>query len=213
MSLVEKVREQIKNDFSGEGTGHDWWHILRVVNNAKTIQSIEGGDGELIELAALLHDVGDHKFHKEKDAQEVLITRLMKGLDADDQKIKAVLQIVSQVSFKGGKVNLNVDSIEARVVQDADRLDALGAIGVARAFAYGGSKDRMIYHPDESPKDFQSFEEYTTDKGHTINHFYEKLLKLKSMMQTEAGREMAEQRHEFMETYLKQFYAEWNGEK
>ncbi|CAG5085870.1 HD domain-containing protein [Parvicella tangerina] len=211
MSLIEKVREQIKNDFSGEGTGHDWWHIHRVVNNARSIQEVEGGDEELIELAALLHDVGDHKFHKEKEAQEKLITQLMTDLGAESQKIKVVLGVVKQVSFKGGEVNREVDSLEAKVVQDADRLDALGAIGIARAFAYGGSKNRMIYHPDEAPKEFQSFEEYKNDKGHTINHFYEKLLKLKDMMQTETGRKMAEQRHQFMEAYLEQFYAEWSG--
>lgn len=210
MSLVDRVREQIKNDFSGEGTGHDWWHILRVVNNAMTIQNSEGGNHELIELAALLHDVGDHKFHDDPNAQEKLITKLLTDLDARDTMIKDVLRVVKQVSFKGGKENLHVDSIEAKVVQDADRLDALGAIGIARAFAYGGSKKRMIYHPDESPKDFASFEEYKNDKGHTINHFYEKLLKLKDMMQTEIGRKMAKERHEFMVNYLRQFYKEWD---
>jgi uncharacterized protein len=213
MRLVEKVRARIEEDFSGEGTGHDWWHIVRVVNNALSIQAAEGGDRDLIELAALLHDVGDHKFHNEEHAQENMITALMKELGAEQLRIEQVLNVVKQVSFKGGKVNLNVDSIEAKVVQDADRLDALGAIGVARAFAYGGSKQRMIYHPDEAPKDFQSFEEYKNDKGHTINHFYEKLLKLKDMMQTETGRAMASERHDFMEVYLKQFYAEWEGSK
>ena len=212
MSLVEKVREQIKCDFSGEGTGHDWWHIVRVVNNALAIQLEEGGDRELIELAALLHDAGDHKFHDDPNAQEKLITKLMIGLGAEASRVEQVLNVVKQVSFKGGKVNLEVDSIEAKVVQDADRLDALGAIGIARAFAYGGSKQRMIYDPEVKPKDFKSFEEYKNDKGHTINHFYEKLLKLKGMMQTNAGKKMAEQRHVFMENYLNQFYAEWEGD-
>ncbi len=212
MKLVDAIRAQIKDDFSGEGTGHDWWHIHRVVNNANAIQKEEGGDREIIELAALVHDVGDHKFHEEKDAQEKLIRELFANKGASVEITERVLSVVKQVSFKGGKVNLQVDSIEAKVVQDADRLDALGAIGVARAFAYGGSKNRMIYHPEEAPKDFQTFEAYKNDKGHTINHFYEKLLKLKDMMQTETGRKMAAQRHEFMEHYLKQFYAEWEGE-
>lgn len=212
MNLVEQVRNKIKDDFSGEGTGHDWWHIHRVVNNALAIQSREGGDKELIELAALVHDVGDHKFHDDPNAQDKLITKMLAELGADDEKIQQVLSVVKQVSFKGGKENLEVDSLEAKVLQDADRLDALGAIGIARAFAYGGNKNRMIYEPDETPKDFQSFEEYKNDKGHTINHFYEKLLKLKNMMQTETGKKMAAHRHEFMEEFLDQFYKEWDGE-
>lgn len=209
MALVESVREKIKDDFAGEGTGHDWWHIHRVVRNALLIQENEGGDKELIELAALVHDVGDHKFHDEVNAQENLITGMLKDLGAEKSKIDEVIHIVKQVSFKGGKENLSVDSLEAKVVQDADRLDALGAIGIARAFAYGGHKNRMIYHPQESPKDFRDFEEYKNDKGHTINHFYEKLLKLKEMMQTPTGKRLAEERHLFMESYLKQFYEEW----
>lgn len=212
MNLVDKVRERVREDFFGEGTGHDWWHIHRVVNNALAIQSREGGDRELIELAALVHDVGDHKFHEEADAQKNLITEMFQDLGADEIIIQQVLNVVKQVSFKGGKENLVLDSLEAKIVQDADRLDALGAIGVARAFAYGGSKKRMIYDPDNRPKDFQSFEEYKNDKGHTINHFYEKLLKLKKMMQTETGKKMAFLRHEFMEEFLNQFYREWDGE-
>ncbi|MCB9189049.1 MAG: HD domain-containing protein [Flavobacteriales bacterium] len=210
--LVQKVRGRIKNDFSGEGTGHDWWHILRVVNNALAIQKKEGGDKELIELSALVHDVGDHKFHDDPDAQRKLITGLLGELGASQELISQVLKVVKQVSFKGGKENLVVDSIEAKIVQDADRLDALGAIGIARAFAYGGSKGRMIYDPDQKPKDFETFEAYKNDNGHTINHFYEKLLRLQQMMQTETGRSMAAQRHEFMEGYLHQFYKEWDGE-
>lgn len=212
MNLVDKVRERVRHDFFGEGTGHDWWHIYRVVNNALAIQAREGGDRELIELAALVHDVGDHKFHDEADAQDHLITEMLRELGADEVKIQQVLNVVKQVSFKGGNENLVLDSLEAKIVQDADRLDALGAIGVARAFAYGGRKNRMIYDPDDGPKDFQSFEEYKNDKGHTINHFYEKLLKLKKMMQTETGKKMAFLRHEFMEEFLNQFYREWDGE-
>lgn len=212
MNLVDKVRERVRQDFFGEGTGHDWWHIYRVVNNALAIQSREGGDRELIELAALVHDVGDHKFHEEADAQKNLITEMFRDLGADEIIIQQVLNVVKQVSFKGGNENLVLDSLEAKIVQDADRLDALGAIGVARAFAYGGSRKRMIYDPDDGPKDFQSFEEYKNDKGHTINHFYEKLLKLKKMMQTETGKKMAFLRHEFMEEFLNQFYREWDGE-
>lgn len=211
VEIIEKSSERIKVQFEKDGTGHDWWHILRVVNNAKVIQVKEGGDLELIVLSALLHDVGDHKFYDDPSAQKNLISEMLREFGAGEELIDKVLNIVRQVSFKGGKENLQLNCIEAKIVQDADRLDAIGAIGIARAFAFGGSRNRLMYHPDESPKDFKNFEEYKNDKGHTINHFYEKLLKLKDMMQTETGKLMAEKRHQYMEGYLNQFYSEWNG--
>lgn len=211
--LIENISNKIHDDFSGEGTGHDWWHIHRVVTNALKIQKDEGGDRDLIHLAALLHDVGDHKFHKEEDAQEVLINEMLVEENCSESLIENVLAIVKQVSFKGGKENNELDSIEAKIVQDADRLDAIGAIGIARAFAFGGNRNRLMYHPDQSPKDFKDFEEYKNDKGHTINHFYEKLLLLKDKMQTDSGKRIALQRHEYMEGFLKQFYSEWNVSK
>ena len=209
-NLISKITSKIKNDFSGEGSGHDWWHIHRVVTNALKIQAKEGGNKDLIHLAALLHDVGDHKFHKAENAQEVLISQLMKDEYCDDKLINEVLSIVKQVSFKGGKENNELTSLEAKIVQDADRLDAIGAIGIARAFAFGGNRNRLMYHPDESPKDFKNFEEYKNDNGHTINHFYEKLLLVKDKMQTKTGKEIAQQRHEYMEGFLEQFYSEWD---
>ena len=208
--LIERITERIKEDFSGEGSGHDWWHIHRVVTNALKIQAEEGGDRDLIHLAALLHDVGDHKFHKEPDAQEVLISELLRNEYCSQELIEKILAIVKQVSFKGGKENNELDSLEAKIVQDADRLDAIGAVGIARAFAFGGNRNRLMYHPDEAPKDFKNFEEYKNDNGHTINHFYEKLLLLKDKMQTATGKKIAEQRHEYMEGFLAQFYGEWN---
>ncbi len=208
--LIESITEKIKHDFAGDGSGHDWWHIHRVVTNALKIQVKEGGDKDLIHLAALLHDVGDHKFHKEEDAQEVLISGMLRQENCSPDLIAKVLSIVKQVSFKGGKENNELTSLEAKIVQDADRLDAIGAIGIARAFAFGGSRNRLMYHPEEAPKDFKNFEEYKNDNGHTINHFYEKLLLLKDKMQTQAGKEIAQQRHEYMEGFLEQFYEEWN---
>jgi len=208
--LIERITGRINDDFSVEGSGHDWWHIHRVVTNALKIQAEEGGDRDLIHLAALLHDVGDHKFHKEPDAQEVLISELLRNEYCSQELIEKILAIVKQVSFKGGKENNELDSLEAKIVQDADRLDAIGAVGIARAFAFGGNRNRLMYHPDEAPKDFKNFEEYKNDNGHTINHFYEKLLLLKDKMQTATGKKIAEQRHEYMEGFLAQFYGEWN---
>jgi uncharacterized protein len=212
-NLIENITKRIRFDFSGDSSGHDWWHIQRVVTNALIIQNEEGGDRDLIHLAALLHDVGDHKFHKEEDAQEVLITEILSQENCSESLIEKVLTIVKQVSFKGGKENNELDSLEARIVQDADRLDAIGAVGIARAFAFGGNRNRLMYHPDQSPKDFKDFEEYKNDNGHTINHFYEKLLLLKDKMQTASGKRIALQRHEYMEGFLKQFYSEWNVSK
>lgn len=210
-ALIKSITEEIKGSFEGESTGHDWWHIYRVVNNARSIQEQEGGNAQLIELSALLHDVGDHKFHKEKDAQERMISNLLLRFGAEASVVNEVLEIVKQVSFKGGKENLELTSLEAKIVQDADRLDAIGAMGIARAFAFGGNRNRMIYDPNDAPKNFENFEAYKNDKGHTINHFYEKLLKLKDMMQTPTGKRLAAERHQFMEVFLGQFYKEWEG--
>ncbi len=207
--LIAKVTDQIKHEFEDEGTGHDWWHIHRVVNNALLIANIEGGEKDLIKLSALLHDVGDHKFHKEENAAEILITQILTRFEANNELIKRVIQIVSEVSFKGANTTTRTSSLEAKIVQDADRLDAIGAIGIARAFAYGGNKNRLLFHPEQPPKNHKDFNAYKTDNGHTINHFYEKLLLLKDRMQTKTGRKLAEERHVYMETFLEQFYSEW----
>ena len=164
-----------------------------------------------MELSALLHDVGDHKFYKEKDAAEKLISEMLDNAGVSEELKNQVLEIVSNVSYKGANVETRPTSLEGKVVQDADRLDAIGAIGIARAFAYGGNKERLLYHPEQPPVMHNDFEAYKNDKGHTINHFYEKLLLLKDRMQTKSGKEMAEERHQYMEGYLKQFYKEWEG--
>lgn len=207
--LLNVLRNRVKREFEGEGTGHDWWHVVRVVNNAIRIAKEENGDLFLVEIAALVHDVGDHKFHSEEDAQEKLITKLLTEVGLDKLMINQVLEIASTVSYKGANVATNPDSLEGRIVQDADRLDAIGAVGIARAFAYGGNKNRLLYHPDQNPTLHDDFLSYKSDNGHTINHFYEKLLLLKDRMQTESGKRMAEQRHAYMENFLEQFYEEW----
>ena len=211
--IIEEVKVEIKKQFEGEGTGHDWWHMVRVVNNALTIGRKENANLFLVELAAWLHDIGDHKFHKEENAQEVLITKILDVVGLDKSKQKEVLAIVASVSYKGANVETLPSSLEGRVVQDADRLDAIGAIGIARAFAYGGNKERLLYHPEQPPVMHNNFEAYKNDKGHTINHFYEKLLLLKERMQTSTGKKMAEDRHVYMESFLSQFYNEWEGKE
>ena len=208
--IIIKVTAEIKAQFEGEGTGHDWWHIVRVVNTAKQIAKEEGANSFIVELSALLHDLGDHKFHKEKDAAEKLISEMLDNSGVSEKLKNQVLEIVSNVSYKGANVETRPTSLEGKVVQDADRLDAIGAIGIARAFAYGGNKERLLYHPNQPPVLHDDFNAYKNDKGHTINHFYEKLLLLKDRMQTKSGKEMAEERHQYMEGYLKQFYKEWN---
>ncbi|MCC6289251.1 MAG: HD domain-containing protein [Chitinophagaceae bacterium] len=194
--ILDSVKQTIHQQFSGEGTGHDYFHIERVVNVAVQIATKENADVFLVELAAWLHDVGDYKLHNGIDKSEELITGILHVLDVPEKTIDKVIEIVSQVSFSKGKM---AESIEAKIVQDADRLDALGAIGLARVFAYGGSKQREIYNPDDPA-------------GTSIQHFYDKLLKLREKMNTISGKAIARERHVFLESFLQQFYKEWNGE-
>ncbi|HET8855688.1 MAG TPA: HD domain-containing protein [Salinimicrobium sp.] len=202
------VRDQLIN---AEG-GHDWSHIIRVVNNAKKIAEKEHADGFVVELGALLHDIADSKFHNGNEeigpekAEEFLITQ-----ELPENIIRHVVNIIRSVSFKGGNIKQEFNSRELEIIQDADRLDALGAIGIARTFNYGGFKRRALYDPEISPKLNLTKEEYKNSTAPTINHFYEKLLLLKERMNTETGRKMAEERHEFLEKFLGQFFREWNG--
>jgi uncharacterized protein len=213
-SIVESIAALVEEKFRSDGTGHDWHHIARVWRTAISIGKAEGADMLLVELGALLHDIADHKFHNHDLKEGPKQARaLITGHGGSEELAEKVAQIVSEVSFKGAGVETPVTSIEAAVVQDADRLDAIGAIGIARAFAYGGSKHRPLYDPDKPPNPHHNFRDYATDQGHTINHFYEKLLLLKARMQTETGKRMAAERHQFMEKYLSQFMAEWDGDK
>lgn len=209
---ITRTTEHIKSLLSGEGTGHDWWHVYRVWQNAKRIGTDEGADMFIVELAALLHDIADWKFHDGDDSAGPRAAQAwLEKIDVDEAVIERVCMIIKEVSFKGAGVHTPPTTLEGKVVQDADRLDALGAIGIARAFAYGGHKNREIYNPEISPVLHQSFEEYKTAVGTTINHFHEKLLLLKGLMNTNAGRQTAEKRHRFMEEYLRRFLDEWDG--
>lgn len=194
--ILEAVRDVVYQEFSGEGTGHDFFHLERVVKTASGIARQENADLFLTELAAWLHDVGDHKLNNGIDKSEEQITAILKKLHTPDDIIRSVIEIVSQVSFSKGK---NAQSLEAKIVQDADRLDAIGAIGLARVFAFGGSKQREIYNPQQPDQT-------------TIQHFYDKLLKLKDLMNTTTAKQIALERHIYLESFLEQFYKEWNGE-
>lgn len=192
--ILIKAQEYIKETFLNDGTGHDYYHIERVVINARKILQTEQADSFIAELAAWLHDLGDHKLHNGIDKSEELISAFLKSLAIEQSIIDRIIEIVSQVSFsKGNKPS----SIEAEIVQDADRLDAIGAIGIARCFAYGGSKNRILYSPDEKEKENSS-----------VQHFYDKLFKLKDMMNTESAKLIAAKRHSFMKEYIAEFYRE-----
>ncbi|MGB1037352.1 MAG: HD domain-containing protein [Bacteroidia bacterium] len=205
---IEYVKQQLDN---AEG-GHDWWHIERVWKTSKQIAQSEDVDMLIVELGALLHDIADSKFH---DGDEEIGPRraadFMRSLQLDDSIIEHVVQIIRNISFKGGKEAQTFKSHELDVVQDADRLDALGAIGIARTFNYGGFKNRAIYDPTIPPNLHMTKEEYKKSTAPSINHFYEKLLLLKDRMNTPTGKAMADKRHQYMEDYLSQFYNEWEG--
>lgn|SRR5690554_1727895 len=215
-NTIAFVKDELKN---AEG-GHDWFHIERVYKNSLLISEGEKVDKTVVALGALLHDIADSKFHDgdetigPKKAREFLKTQnvFLHGGRASEI-IQHVVKIIENISFSGGNKTQKFSSKELDVVQDADRLDALGAIGIARTFNYGGFKGRKLYDPEITPNLEMSPSEYKASNDPTINHFYEKLLLLKDRMNTETGRKIAEERHVFMETFLEQFYAEWNGEK
>ena len=192
--ILKEVQSYIRKTFLEEGTGHDYFHIERVVTNAKKIVEKENADPFLVELAAWVHDIGDYKLHNGVDKAEELITEFLTSIQVDKEIITRINEIVSQVSFsKGNKPT----SIEAEIVQDADRLDAIGAVGIARCFAYGGSTGNILFNPEDQSKDASS-----------IQHFYDKLFKLKDLMNTTTAKAIAEDRHIYMEGFVQQFYKE-----
>ena len=204
------VKEKLEN---AEG-GHDWFHIERVYKNALSIANGEVCDANVVKLGALLHDVADSKFHNGDETVGPKIAReFLENENVDEATIQHVINIIENISFKGGNIEKTFSSIELDIVQDADRLDAIGAIGIARAFNYGGFKNRPLYNPKIAPNLRMSKEEYKNSQAPTLNHFYEKLLLLKDKMNTETGKQIAQERHQFMMTFLSQFYAEWDGEK
>lgn len=207
---IDQIRQIVRDKFSDQEGSHDWFHIERVCNLAIYIQEKEGGDRTVVELAALLHDISDHKYNGgDWTAGASMAEELMRKIGFTSEIIDKVAQIITHVSFKGANVIDDVESIEAKIVQDADRLDAIGAIGIARAFSYGGSKNRPLYHPEVEPVLHTSKEEYAKSVSHTVNHFYEKLFLLKDLMKTNTGKELAEKRHNLMQKFIADFYEEW----
>lgn len=208
--MIEMTKDFVKQKLYGEGSGHDWFHIERVYNLSKYIAEKENADLFIIEMTALLHDIDDWKFSKGTDTNTTVTENFLTSINVSTDDINKIISIIKTMSFKGGVVDSSQSSIEGKVVQDADRLDAIGAIGIARTFAYGGSKGRQIYNPSIPPIEFASLDQVKNEENHTINHFYEKLLKLKDLMNTKTAKEIAEKRHKFMENFLEEFYSEWN---
>ena len=210
--IIERTVTFVKAELTGAEGGHDWWHIYRVWKSAREIMLVEQGDGLVVELAALLHDIADSKFN---DGDETIGPKkaefFMRSINIAPEIITHVVNIINHMSFKSSLSEQAFTSKEMKVVQDADRLDAIGAIGIARAFNYGGFKNRGLYDPDIPPVANMTKEEYKKSTAPTINHFYEKLLLLKDKMNTATGKALGQKRHDFMVEYLEQFYLEWEG--
>lgn len=212
-TVIQKTMDFAKEVLSDAEGSHDWWHIHRVWKLSKFIAQTEHVDTFVVELGALLHDIADSKFHDgDEDIGPRKAREFLSSLDVQEKVIVHVEKIISNISFKGGNHTQKFKSLELNVIQDADRLDAIGAIGIARTFTYGGHKEREIYNPEIKPNLNMTEEEYKNSNTHTINHFYEKLLLLKDRMNTNTGKSMAEHRHKYMEKFLDEFYKEWDGE-
>ena len=210
--VIQATKAFVQNELKDAEGGHDWFHIERVYKNALLLARDENVNLEIVSLGALLHDIADSKFHQGNENVGPQTARtFLESLHVQDFVIDHVVKIIENISFKGGNIKQEFTSPELDVIQDADRLDAMGAIGIARTFNYGGFKNRKIYDPSIAPKLNMSKEEYKKGENPTINHFYEKLLLLKERMNTVTGKKLAQKRHEFMEQFLEQFYAEWEG--
>lgn len=210
--LIQRTEAHVRSVLDGEGTGHDWWHVDRVRRIALHLAKPEGADPLVVELAALLHDIADWKFAGgDETAGPRAAREWLVRCEVPAATIDHVCGIIEKLSFKGAGVATDMPTLEGRCVQDADRLDALGAIGIARTFAYGGHKGQPIHDPRIDSELHADFHAYRTKSGTSLNHFYEKLLLLKDRMQTDAGRALAAERHAFLEEFLRRFLAEWNG--
>jgi uncharacterized protein len=210
-NLIENTVEFVKEKLEGAEAGHDWFHIERVWKLSKKIAEIEDCNREVVELAALLHDIADPKFHNGDETLALKVSReFLESENASEEVIEQVLFIIKNISFKNRGETPKDLPIELKIVQDADRIDAIGAIGIGRTFNFGGFKNNPMYDPNVDPKLNMSKDEYKKSNGTTINHFYEKLLLLKDLMNTEKGKEIAGERHDFMLKFLDQFYKEWN---
>jgi uncharacterized protein len=214
MTIIDKTIQFVRQQLENAEGGHDWFHIERVYKNAILIADGNDCDLTIVKLGALLHDIADSKFH---DGDETVGPKMARAFleneKVDEITIAHVINIIENISFKGGNFERKFNSKELEIVQDADRLDALGAIGIARTFNYGGFKNRALYNPAIQPNLKMSKEEYKNTESPTLNHFYEKLLLLKDKMNTDKGKKIAEARHQYMENFLSQFYAEWEGER
>lgn len=212
--IISNTETFVKDTLKNAEGGHDWFHILRVWKNAKLIAANEKVDIFIVELGALLHDIADSKFHNGDETIGPKVAReFLEKEQVHYSIIEQVENIISNISYKGGNFEQTFNSPELKVIQDADRLDAIGAIGIARCFNYGGFKNRPLYNPEIKPNLNLTKEEYKNSEAPTINHFYEKLLLLKDKMNTNTGKKIAEERHQYMESFLQQFYSEWEGKK
>lgn len=209
-AIINDTKEMVREKLLNEGTGHDWYHIERVWKTAVTLAEKEKANRSIVELAALLHDLIDDKLVSNKDEAVQEVMYWLEGVGVTSKDSEKILEIIETISFKGGN-SKKLHTIEAQIVQDADRLDAIGAIGIARSFAYAGSKGDPLFDPELSVRETMTEEEYRKGKSSAVHHFYEKLLKLKDLMNTKAARDMAEERHAFMEEYLTRFFNEWEG--
>ena len=212
-TIIPQTIEFVKATLAYAEGGHDWWHVYRVWQLSKRIAETEQADLLVVELGALLHDIADSKFHEgDEEAGPRKAREFLTGIGVEESVILHVENIITNISFKGGNTAQTFKSTELDIVQDADRLDAMGAIGIARTFNYGGFKNREMYNPGIKPNLNMTKEEYKASTAPTLNHFYEKLLLLKDRMNTSTGKQLAEHRHRFMEQYLSEFYMEWDGE-
>lgn len=211
-NIIVKTKQYVQHTLSQDSTGHDWWHVYRVWKTARYLAAREQADSFIIELSALLHDIADWKFHHGNDrlgaikAREWLISL---GMNIED--IEPICNIIDNLSFKGAWDTTKMTTLEGQIVQDADRLDALGAVGIARTFAYGGAKGRPLHDPSIVPIEHHSFEAYKTHQGTTFNHFTEKLLRLKNLMNTPTAQHIAQERHDYMEQFMMRFLHEWDA--
>ncbi|MCZ2085028.1 MULTISPECIES: HD domain-containing protein [unclassified Kaistella] len=212
-NIIQNTVAFVKEKLEGAEAGHDWFHIERVWKLSKKIAAVETCNLEVVELSALLHDIADPKFHEGDETLALKISQeFLEGQNVSGEVIDQILFIIKNISFKNRGEIPDVLPIELQIVQDADRIDAIGAIGIARTFNYGGFKNNLMYHPEIQPKLNMTKEEYKKSTGTTINHFYEKLLLLKDLMNTDTGKKLAEERHDFMLNFLDQFSREWNVE-
>lgn len=211
--IINRTIEYVRNILTGEGSGHDWFHVERVWKTAKYLAQKENADLFVVELASLLHDIADWKLNdgdEKAGLEKVRVWLFQNGVE--QKELERILNIIDQMSFSKELEGKKINTTEGFVVQDADRLDSLGAIGIARTFAYGGNRNRPLYDPDIEPKLFDNFEEYKKYKTTSLNHFYEKILLLKDCLNTETAKELGEKRHKFVAQYLEQFLNEWKCE-